>query len=81
VDIRDSPTTAQAFQSSFHIGYPSLNDPGDTIALDFQNTVPPSGIPTTLVIGRNGHITARIIGEVSGPDLRGLISTAMAERT
>ena len=81
VDIRDSPTTAEAFQSSFHISYPSLNDPGDVIALDFQDTVPPSGIPTTLVIGRNGRITARIIGEVSAPDLRGLISTAMAERT
>jgi len=80
IDIRDSPTTAEAFQSSFHIGYPSLNDPGDEIALDFQNTVPPSGIPTTLVIGRNGHIAARVIGEVSYPGLRGLISKAMAER-
>jgi thiol-disulfide isomerase/thioredoxin len=79
IDIRDSPTSAEAFLSSFHIGYPSLNDPGDVIALDFQDTVPPSGIPTTLVIGRTGHITARIIGEVSYPGLRGLISKAMAE--
>jgi thiol-disulfide isomerase/thioredoxin len=79
VDIRDSPTNAGAFQSTFKIGYPSLNDPGDEIALAFQNTVPPAGIPTTLVIGRNGRVAARVIGEVSYPGLSGLISRAMAQ--
>jgi len=79
VDIRDSPVTAEAFQRDFHIGYPSLNDPGDEIALDFRDTVPPSGIPTTLVIARDGRISARIIGEVSYPGLRGLISHALAQ--
>jgi thiol-disulfide isomerase/thioredoxin len=79
VDIRDSTTSAQAFLSDFHISYPSLNDPGDVIALDFTSTVPPAGIPTTLVIGRDGRITGRIIGEVSYPGLRGLISRAMAQ--
>jgi thiol-disulfide isomerase/thioredoxin len=79
VDIRDSPTNAEAFLSSFRIHYPSLNDPGDEIALDFQDTVPPAAIPTTLVIGRNGRIAARVIGEVSYPGLRGLIGKAVAE--
>jgi thiol-disulfide isomerase/thioredoxin len=78
VDIRDSPTNAAAFQSSFGIHYPSLNDPGDLIALDFQD-VPPAAIPTTLVIGRDGRIAARVIGEVSYPGLRTLISKAVAE--
>jgi thiol-disulfide isomerase/thioredoxin len=79
VDIRDSPATAAAFQRDFHIGYPSLNDPGDEIALAFRDTVPPAGIPTTLVIGRDGRIAARVIGEVSYPGLRGLISHALAQ--
>jgi peroxiredoxin len=78
VDIRDSPATAHAFQSRFGISYPSLNDPGDEIALDFRDTVPPAGIPTTLVIGRNGRIAARVIGEVSYAGLRGLITQALA---
>jgi len=78
VDIRDSPATAEAFQSRFGISYPSLNDPGDEIALAFRDTVPPAGIPTTLVIGRNGRIIARVIGEVSYPGLHGLISKALA---
>ena len=79
VDIRDSPATAAAFQSRFGISYPSLNDPGDEIALDFRDTVPPAGIPTTLVIGRNGRIAARVIGQVSYPGLRGLITQALAQ--
>jgi thiol-disulfide isomerase/thioredoxin len=78
VDIRDSPATAAAFQRDFKISYPSLNDPGDEIALAFRDTVPPAGIPTTLVIGPDGRIAARVIGEVSYPGLRGLISHAMA---
>jgi thiol-disulfide isomerase/thioredoxin len=77
VDIRDSPATAEAFQRDFAISYPSLNDPGDQVALDFRDTVPPAGIPTTLVIGRDGRITARVIGGVSYPGLRGLISRAL----
>jgi thiol-disulfide isomerase/thioredoxin len=79
VDIRDSPASAQAFQRDFGIGYPSLTDPGDVIALDFRDTVPPAGIPTTLVIGRDGRIAARVIGEVSYPGLNGLISRAVAK--
>ncbi len=79
VDIRDSPATAEAFLPDAHISYPSFNDPGDEIALDFQDTVPPAGIPTTLVIGRDGRVTARVIGGVSYPGLRGLISRAMAQ--
>ncbi len=79
VDIRDSPANAQAFLRNFGISYPSLNDPGDVIALDFASTVPPSGIPTTLVISPGGRVTARVIGQVSYPGLRGLITRAMAQ--
>ena len=79
VDIRDTPATAEAFQRDFKITYPSLNDPGGLIALDFRSTVPPAGIPTTLVISRTGQITARVIGEVSYSGLHGLISKTLAQ--
>ena len=48
------------------------------IALNFRDTVPPAGIPTTLVIGRDGRIAARVIGTVSYSGLHGLITHAMA---
>jgi thiol-disulfide isomerase/thioredoxin len=79
IDIRDSPASAQAFTSDFRISYPSLNDPGDTIALDFRDTVPPAGIPTTLVISRSGRIAARVIGPVTYPGLKSLIQRVAAQ--
>jgi thiol-disulfide isomerase/thioredoxin len=79
VDIRDSPASAKAFMRDFGIQYPSLNDPGDQIALDFRSTVPPAGVPTTLVISRSGRITGRVIGEASYNGLKALIAQAAAE--
>jgi thiol-disulfide isomerase/thioredoxin len=81
VDIRDDPASAEAFMRDFRIGYPSLNDPNDAVALDFNGTVPPAGIPTTLVIDRTGGIAARIIGPVSYDGLKALITQVSAERS
>jgi thiol-disulfide isomerase/thioredoxin len=81
VDIRDDPASAEAFMRTFRISYPSLNDPGDAIALAFSGTVPPAGIPTTLVIDRGGRIAARIVGTASYDGLRTLIAQVSAEHS
>jgi thiol-disulfide isomerase/thioredoxin len=73
VDVRDSPSSAEAFMRTFRVSYPSLNDPGDEIALIFHGTLPPTGIPSTLVIDRTGHIAARIVGGVTYSGLKSLI--------
>ncbi|HXP21163.1 MAG TPA: TlpA disulfide reductase family protein [Streptosporangiaceae bacterium] len=80
VDIRDSVSSAEAFQHTFNVGYSSLNDPRDEVALAFQGSVPPAGIPTTLLIDRTGHIAARVVGGVSYSGLRALIAKVLAER-
>jgi thiol-disulfide isomerase/thioredoxin len=74
VDIRDQPDSAKAFMQTFNVGYPSLNDPGDEIALEFRSTVPPAAIPTTLIIDRSGRIAARIFGASTYAQLQALIS-------
>lgn len=79
VDIQDNVSGAEAFARTFRITYPSLNDPSDNLALDFRNTVPPAGIPTTLVISPSGRISARVIGEASYDELKSLIRRAAAE--
>jgi thiol-disulfide isomerase/thioredoxin len=79
IDIRDSPASAEAFMSDFRISYPSLNDPSDNLALDFRDTVPPAGIPTTLVISRGGRIAARVIGGVTYDGLKSLIQRVVAQ--
>jgi thiol-disulfide isomerase/thioredoxin len=73
VDIRDEPDSALAFMQSFNVGYPSLSDPNDEIALEFHSTVPPADIPTTLIIDRSGRIAARIFGASTYGELKGLV--------
>jgi peroxiredoxin len=80
-DIRDYVTAARAFERTFNVSYPSLNDPGEQVALAFHSTVPPAAIPSTLVIDRSGRIAARVIGEVSYDGLRALITHVLAGQT
>lgn len=79
-DVHDSPATAEAFEQSFNINYPSLNDPGEQVALAFHGTVPPVAIPTTLLIDRTGHVAGRVVGEVSYNGLKALITKILAEK-
>ncbi len=69
---------ALAFERTFEVGYPSLNDPGEQVALAFHGTVPPVAIPTTLLIDRTGHIAGRVVGEVSYRGLLALIAKILA---
>jgi hypothetical protein len=79
VDIQDNISGGRAFMRTFRISYPSLNDPSDEIALAFRGTVPPAGIPTTLLIDRSGRIAARIVGGVSYAGLKALITKVDAK--
>jgi thiol-disulfide isomerase/thioredoxin len=79
VDIRDQPDSAQAFMQTFNVGYPSLSDPGDEIALEFHSTVPPAAIPTTLIIDRTGRIAARVFGASSYAQLQALINQVIGQ--
>jgi thiol-disulfide isomerase/thioredoxin len=80
-DVHDYATAARAFEHTFGVGYLSLNDPGEQVALAFHSTVPPTAIPSTLVIDRSGRIAARVIGQVSYNGLRGLIAKVLAGQT
>jgi len=73
IDIQDNPANAKAFMHTFRVTYPSFNDPGDEIALEFRQTVPPAAIPTTLVIDRSGRIAARIVGGATYNGLKALL--------
>ena len=77
-DVHDSPAAALAFERTYSVGYPSLSDPGEQVALAFHGTVPPVAIPTTLLIDRTGHIAGRIVGEVSYRGLRALVTKILA---
>jgi thiol-disulfide isomerase/thioredoxin len=79
IDIRDDTTNAEAFMQTYQISYPSLNDPDSSLALAFRETVPPTAIPTTLVIDKTGRIAARVLGSVSYDSLKAILVKVLAE--
>ncbi|MHA7276959.1 TlpA family protein disulfide reductase [Arthrobacter sp. HLT1-21] len=79
VNIRDSQETAEAFERTFDIPYPSLNDQDGGVLLAMTTYVPPQAVPTTLVIDKEGRVSARILGLADKSTLGALIEAALAE--
>lgn len=57
IDIRDERSKAQAFETGLGVTYPSFFDPSGRLAMQFAD-VPPTTIPATIVIDREGRIAA-----------------------
>jgi peroxiredoxin len=74
IDVRDNTASAVAFTKNHDVIYPSLNDSGDTITLDFSTVVPLNSTPTTLVIDKTGHIAGAVFGETTYAELTAMLS-------
>ena len=74
VDEQDSPPSALAFEKSFKVGYPSVNDSGGQVVLGFSQAVPISAIPDTLVIDTGGRIAGAIFGQASYRELSAVLN-------
>jgi len=80
INTRDSGVAqAQALVREAGIGYESLYDPDGRLLLLFP-ALPPSAIPTTIVVDPQGRIAARILGETTQATLVGLVDDAAAGR-
>ncbi len=76
VNTRDARDAAKAFVVGTAT-YPSLFDPSGTIALGFA--VPPAGIPSTIVIDRQGRVAAATFGYVLRDTLEPVVDQVAAE--
>jgi thiol-disulfide isomerase/thioredoxin len=79
VNVRDNRTDARAFEQEFGLTYPSVVDTTGALLLAFRNTLPPSAIPSTLVIDREGRLAARVLDEVTETSLGNLVADIVAE--
>lgn len=79
VNPRDDAGTAQAFERTFGIPYPSLWDRDARGVAAMQGLVPLQAMPTTVVLDRQGRVAARILGQANPTILRGLIDDVVAE--
>ena len=76
VNNRDDAGSAEAFERTFSIEYPSIADEDGNAIAQMQGKVAINAVPTTLVIAPDGTLYARIIGEAKSSTLRALIEDA-----
>jgi peroxiredoxin len=79
VNLRDEKGTAEAFEQSFKLTYPSFNDKDGQVLLAMSGMVPPGAVPTTLVLDKQGRVASRILGQLEKGTLKALITSAAAE--
>lgn len=69
-----------AFVRANKISYPSIFDPSGTQLVKFAGNLPPSAIPSTLVIDAQGRIAVRILGPISADTLVDIVDDVAAGR-
>jgi thiol-disulfide isomerase/thioredoxin len=79
INTRDDNAAAQAFVASDGITYPSLQDPDETLVLQFKSILPPTTIPSSAIIDRNGKVAVRILGAVTEPQLVQALDKVLGE--
>jgi peroxiredoxin len=79
INPRDDAGTAQAFERTFSVPYPSLHDEQARGVAALEGLVPLQAMPSTVVLDPEGRVAARILGQADPTILRGLIDDVLAE--
>lgn len=79
VNSRDAAATAQAFERTFDVVYPSIDDVDGSATAQLQGIVAINAVPTTLIVDPEGRLYARAIGRIEPSTLRSLVTDAAAE--
>lgn len=80
VNFKDDASNARIFTATRKTPYPSLLDRYGDLMVRFSASVPPSAIPTTLVIDRSGRIAASVYGPVTYTAIMALVTSTASER-
>lgn len=81
IDARDaSRENAQGYVRTFEVPFRSIFDPKGATLLEFQGTLTPNSIPSTVILDRKGRVAASILGVLpSKTTLTTLIEEVAAE--
>ena len=74
----DDAGAAQAFERTFAVPYPSIDDRDGRAVAALQGVVPISAVPTTVLLDRDGRVAARILGRADASTLRSLVDDLIA---
>ncbi|MDO8143256.1 MULTISPECIES: TlpA disulfide reductase family protein [unclassified Isoptericola] len=78
INTEDEAGAALAFQRTFEVPYPSIEDRSGQVVAGLSGVVPLQAVPSTVVLDAEGRVAARVVGEVSESTLNSLIDDAMA---
>ena len=78
IDIKDDKTSAQAFERTMIVPYPSLFDQRGELLLKFLGQAPQRP-PTTLIVDRKGRVAARFASPVTESQLLVPVETVAKE--
>ncbi|PUB30202.1 thiol-disulfide isomerase/thioredoxin [Promicromonospora sp. AC04] len=79
INTEDDAGAAQAFQRTFEIPYPSIEDRTGVVIAGLSGVVPLQAVPSTVVLDQEGYVAARVIGQVEGSTLEALVDEVLAE--
>ena len=79
VNPRDDAATAQAFERTFEVPYPSLHDEAARGVAALEGVVPLQAMPTTVVLDAEGRVAGRVLGQIDPAVVRGMIDDVLAE--
>ncbi len=76
LNVTDDDAAARGFVDDYGVPYPSIVD-GDGAILRTIPGVPPSSLPSTVILDREGRIAARIVGGTDAVELGTLIAAVL----
>lgn len=79
LNTKDQLPGAEAFVRRFEIPYANIYDPDAKLQLAFHDTLPPTSIPATLIIDKEGRVAARILGPAERAVLRNMLDQLAKE--
>lgn len=79
INSTDDAGAALAFERTFEVPYPSIEDTRGEAIATLEGSVPLQAVPTTVVLDREGRVAARVIGRAEGSTLGALVDDLLAE--
>ncbi|GIG54923.1 TlpA family protein disulfide reductase [Demequina activiva] len=76
INSRDDAETALAFDRTFSVEYPSIEDDDGQAIARLQGLVAINAVPTSLILDTEGRVAARVIGRVEPSTLQALVDGA-----
>ncbi|MDO5617493.1 TlpA family protein disulfide reductase [Kocuria sp.] len=78
VNVRDERATAEAFERTFEIPYPSFEDRDGGVLLALSKFVPPQAVPTTIILDAEGRVASRVLGIAEPSILKALLDDVVS---